>query len=216
MRRPAVNAVVSASLRALPLARASPTSKLPLHSSRMRGCSRRSKACCSAASRTVATAARGAVLVSGPAAICNWSPVVESLPLTVWPAGSTTLSSVSLRMLFTADHGMVTSPRNSLLMVSVAPSFFTMAPVMVSPLVSTTWSAARAGKESSRKGAEIADQSICHGNTIQRQRPSSESRWHFLYFFPLPHQQGSLRPNLGSARSNGSSSTTSKPSRQTS
>src|SRR6476659_9254422 len=24
--------------------------------------------------------------------------------------------------------------------------------------------------------------------------------WHFLYFFPLPHQQGSLRPSLGSSR----------------
>jgi len=25
----------------------------------------------------------------------------------------------------------------------------------------------------------------------------SDSMWHFLYFFPLPHQQGSFRPNLG-------------------
>lgn len=32
--------------------------------------------------------------------------------------------------------------------------------------------------------------------------PSKELRryyapWHFLYFFPLPHQHGSLRPTLG-------------------
>jgi len=24
--------------------------------------------------------------------------------------------------------------------------------------------------------------------------------WHFLYFFPLPHQQGSFRPSLGISR----------------
>ncbi|KPK22312.1 MAG: hypothetical protein AMK69_20140 [Nitrospira bacterium SG8_3] len=25
----------------------------------------------------------------------------------------------------------------------------------------------------------------------------SDSRWHFLYFFPLPHQHKSFRPRLG-------------------
>ena len=25
----------------------------------------------------------------------------------------------------------------------------------------------------------------------------SDSMWHFLYFLPLPHQQGSLRPSFG-------------------
>src|SRR4029453_7245766 len=25
---------------------------------------------------------------------------------------------------------------------------------------------------------------------------SSTGRWHFLYFFPLPHQQGAFRPSL--------------------
>src|ERR1017187_3650669 len=155
--RLAVNAVVSASLRALPRAMLRPISKLPFQSSRMPGCSRRSKLCCSPASRTAATAARGAVLGPPPAAICNWSPAVAILPLTVSPEGSTTLSSASLRMLFTADQGMVTSPRNSLLMVSLPPSFFTMAPVMVSPLVSTTWSAARAAKESIKRGVKYRE-----------------------------------------------------------
>src|ERR1019366_1522862 len=153
--RLAVNAVVSALLRALPRARLRPISKLPFQSSRRLGCSRRSKLCCSPASRTAATPARGAVLVPAAAAICNWSPTLAILPLTVSPEGSTTLSSASLRMLFTADQGIVTSPRNSLLMVSLPPSFFTMAPVMVSPLVSTTWSAARAGKTSNRRGAKL-------------------------------------------------------------
>src|SRR6476646_423837 len=31
-------------------------------------------------------------------------------------------------------------------------------------------------------------------------RISPQAPWHFLYFFPLPHQQGSLRPSLGSSR----------------
>src|SRR4029453_15558008 len=26
---------------------------------------------------------------------------------------------------------------------------------------------------------------------------SSRGRWHFLYFFPLPHQQGAFRPSFG-------------------
>ena len=29
---------------------------------------------------------------------------------------------------------------------------------------------------------------------------SSLPIWHFLYFFPEPHQQGSFRPNLGRLR----------------
>src|ERR1022692_3186180 len=70
--------------------------------------------------------------------------------------------------------------------------------------------------EQQEKG-EAKGRSIGHGQSIPAlQRPSSESRWHFLYFFPLPHQQGSLRPSFGSARWTVSSSTTSKPSRQTS
>src|SRR5206468_7787732 len=32
---------------------------------------------------------------------------------------------------------------------------------------------------------------------------SSSGRWHFLYFFPDPHGQGSLRPTRGPARTMG-------------
>jgi len=46
-----------------------------------------------------------------------------------------------------------------------------------------------------------------HAHTLDR--PIAQARagpatagqpWHFLYFLPLPHQQGSLRPGLGKAR----------------
>src|SRR5207247_4259374 len=73
------------------------------------------------------------------------------LPFTDSPPGSTTTSSLSLWILFTAAHGMETTPRNSLLMVSLAPSFLTMLPVTISPLVSTTWSAATAGSPANRR-----------------------------------------------------------------
>jgi hypothetical protein len=35
--------------------------------------------------------------------------------------------------------------------------------------------------------------------------PASDSftPWHFLYFFPLPHGHGSLRPTFGPARTTG-------------
>ena len=42
------------------------------------------------------------------------------------------------------------------------------------------------------------------GSTIPA---SSLARWHFLYFLPLPHQQGSLRPSLGLGGDGGISST---------
>src|SRR5437762_10972060 len=31
-------------------------------------------------------------------------------------------------------------------------------------------------------------------------RAANQAPWHFLYFFPLPHEQGSLRPTFGSSR----------------
>src|SRR5215471_359160 len=49
-------------------------------------------------------------------------------------------------MLLIAVQGMETSPRSSLLITSLGPSFFTMVPVMVSPLLSTTRSAAQRGR----------------------------------------------------------------------
>src|SRR5215468_5620543 len=49
-------------------------------------------------------------------------------------------------MLLIAVQGMETSPRNSLLMTSLGPSFFTIVPVMVSPLLSTIRSAAQRGR----------------------------------------------------------------------
>src|SRR5690349_568350 len=58
-------------------------------------------------------------------------------------------------MLLTAVQAMVTSPSSSLLMVSLAPSFLMMVPVIVSPLVSTTWSAA-----SRRRQKNIANVAI--------------------------------------------------------
>src|SRR5687767_14210892 len=35
-------------------------------------------------------------------------------------------------------------------------------------------------------------------------RRSHYAPWHFLYFLPLPHGHGSLRPTFGSGRTNGS------------
>src|SRR5579863_1190894 len=35
------------------------------------------------------------------------------------------------------------------------------------------------------------------GNDGQEQQQRSHAPWHFLYFFPLPQGQGSLRPTLG-------------------
>src|SRR5215467_8541597 len=49
-------------------------------------------------------------------------------------------------MLLIAVHGMETSPRNSLLITSLGPSFFKIVPVIVSPLLSTTRSAAQRGR----------------------------------------------------------------------
>src|SRR5262249_20688516 len=58
-------------------------------------------------------------------------------------------------MLLTAVQGIETSPMNSLLMVNFPPSFLTIAPVMTSPLVSTTWSAQKAGRHAKRQRAAI-------------------------------------------------------------
>src|SRR5579872_2476805 len=49
---------------------------------------------------------------------------------------------------------MVTSPRNSLLKVSLAPSFLRTVPVMVSPFLRTTWSAA-SRQPANRKNSRV-------------------------------------------------------------
>ena len=35
--------------------------------------------------------------------------------------------------------------------------------------------------------------------TPSRRLPARQAPWHFLYFLPLPHQQGSLRPIFSSS-----------------
>src|SRR5579859_2503739 len=55
------------------------------------------------------------------------------------------------------------------------------------------------GGRAARKHGEENDEdkratvNVAHG---ERSRLRSASRWHRLYFTPLPHQQGSLRPSL--------------------
>jgi len=34
-------------------------------------------------------------------------------------------------------------------------------------------------------------------DALKRFLRKSDSKWHFLYFFPLPHQHSSFRPSLG-------------------
>src|SRR5690242_12694821 len=36
-----------------------------------------------------------------------------------------------------------------------------------------------------------------------RSKPNAQTPWHFLYFFPLPHGQGSFRPTLSVVRRTG-------------
>ena len=55
-----------------------------------------------------------------------------------------------------------------------------------------------------RCGAVSCSGSLSHHGDAEGPRPSSAEPlyvpWHFLYFFPLPQGQGSLRPTLSSLR----------------
>ncbi len=54
------------------------------------------------------------------------------------------------------------------------------------------------GEWAARRGASLAFiQSSKVGRLLTKPRRADQAPWHFLYFLPDPHGQGSLRPTFG-------------------